>query len=82
MLVLNYGTNWAAMTRDALAASDIEKYLKPHFKVAIKPILVAPQPPDNGATTHPEVVEGIILFLKEFGGTKISIIERNCQTIT
>jgi len=75
MLVINYGTDWAAMTRDALASSDIEKYLKPHYKVVIKPNLVTPQPPGNGATTHPEVVEGIILFLKEFGITNISIIE-------
>ncbi|MCL1878367.1 MAG: DUF362 domain-containing protein [Defluviitaleaceae bacterium] len=75
MLVINYGTEWATMTRDALTASDIEKYLKPHYKVAIKPNLVTPQPPSNGATTHPEVVEGIILFLKEFGVTNISVIE-------
>ncbi|MCL2274222.1 MAG: DUF362 domain-containing protein [Defluviitaleaceae bacterium] len=63
------------MTRDALASSDIKRFLKPHYKVAIKPNLVTPQPPSNGATTHPEVVEGIILFLKEFGVTDISVIE-------
>jgi len=62
MLVINYGTNWATMTRDALASSDIEKYLKPHYKVVLKPNLVMPQSPNNGATTHPELVEGIILF--------------------
>ena len=66
MIVINYGTDWATMTRNALAVSDIGKYLKPHYEVAIKPNLVAPQPPSNEATTHPEVVEGIILFLQEF----------------
>jgi len=75
MLVINYGTDWATMTRDALASSDINNFVKPHYKVAIKPNLVTPQQPSNGATTHPEVVEGIIIFLKEFGVTDISIIE-------
>jgi len=75
MIVINYGTDWATMTRAALAASDIKNFLKPHYKVAIKPNLVTPQPPSNGATTHPEVVEGIILFLKEFGVANISVIE-------
>ena len=75
MLVINYGTDWVNITRDALAASDITKYLNPTSKVAIKPNLVTPQPPGNGATTHPEVVEGIILYLKEFGVTNINIME-------
>jgi uncharacterized protein (DUF362 family) len=75
MLVINYGTDWVKITRDALAASDIDKYVKPHYKVAVKPNLVTPQPPGNGATTHPEVVEGIILYLKELGVTDIRVIE-------
>jgi len=75
MIVINYGIDWATITRDALIESDIKQYLKPHYKVAIKPNLVTPQHPSNGATTHPEVVEGIILFLTEFGITNISVIE-------
>jgi uncharacterized protein (DUF362 family) len=43
--------------------------------VSIKPNLVVSRPANNGATTHPEVVEGIILFLMDFGIKKIKIIE-------
>lgn len=67
MIVLTYGNNIAKNTYDTLKASDIDTYLKPSFSVAIKPNLVVPGPASLGATTHPEVVEGIILFLKDFG---------------
>ena len=75
MIVVTYGRNFARNTYDALVASDIVKYLNADFSVSIKPNLVVPGPASNGAITHPEVVEGIILFLKAFGVKKIKIIE-------
>ena len=75
MFVINYGTDIIKNTYDALAASDISAYLKSHFAVAIKPNLVVSRPASEGATTHPEVVEGIVRFLKDFGVSNISIIE-------
>ena len=77
MLVVNYGKDWIKTTYETLAASDIGAYLKPGLSVSIKPNLVVPQPASNGATTHPEVVEGIIQFLKDFGVQNISIIENS-----
>ena len=75
MIFLNYGEDIAKTTYETLAASDINKYLKPEMSVAIKPNLVVPRPAYDGATTHTEVVEGIILFLRDFGCEKIKIIE-------
>ncbi|MCL2217283.1 MAG: DUF362 domain-containing protein [Defluviitaleaceae bacterium] len=77
MLVTNFGTDIAQTVYEALGASDICDYLKPNFSVAIKPNLVAPRPASDGATTHPEAVEGILRFLQEFGISpgKVSIIE-------
>jgi len=77
MLVISYGTEIEKITYEALAASDIGGYLQPHFSVAIKPNLVVSRPASEGATTHPEVVAGIIRFLLDFGVSvrKISIIE-------
>ena len=77
MITINYGDDWAKTTFDTLAASDIKTYLKSGTSVSIKPNLVTPQPANNGATTHPEVVEGIIQFLKEFGIQNINIIENS-----
>lgn len=75
MITVTYGKDIVKNTYDTLKASDIDLYLNVNFNVAIKPNLVVSRPADGGATTHPEVIEGIILFLKDFGVTKIKIIE-------
>ena len=75
MIFINYGDSIVANTYDTLVASDISSYLNADMAVAIKPNLVVPCPASDGATTHPEIVEGIILFLKEFGVSRIKIIE-------
>jgi len=75
MIVITYGNEITKNTYDTLVASDICTYLSAEMAVAIKPNLVVPCPPSDGATTHPEIVEGIILFLRDFGVTRIKIIE-------
>lgn len=77
MLVINYGEDVQKITEEALGASDILEYLKPSFSVAIKPNLVVSRPASEGATTHAEVVEGILRFLLGVGvdSSRISIIE-------
>jgi len=79
MITVNYGREWAKITYDALAASDITKYLKKEFSAALKPNLVVEKPADCGATTHTEVLEGIIKFLKDFGIKNISIMENSAM---
>ena len=75
MVFINYGNDWTKVTYDLLEVSDINEYIKAGMSVAIKPNLVNTSPPSNGATTHPEVVEGIIRFLKDFGIQDIKIME-------
>jgi uncharacterized protein (DUF362 family) len=75
MIIINYNKNIIQNVSETLAASDIAKYLRKGMDVAIKPNLVVAQPASMGATTHPEVVEGIILFLRDFGAGTIRIIE-------
>jgi uncharacterized protein (DUF362 family) len=75
MIIVSYGSDITKNTYDTLAASDISSYLGSSHAVAIKPNLVVPRPASEGATTHPEVVEGIILFLKAFGVRNIKIVE-------
>jgi uncharacterized protein (DUF362 family) len=75
MLTINYSPDITVATIETLRASDIADYLRPNMNVAIKPNLVLAAPASDGATTHPEVVEGIIIFLREFGIKNIEIIE-------
>ncbi|MFV3038076.1 DUF362 domain-containing protein, partial [Klebsiella pneumoniae] len=44
-------------------------------RIALKPNLVSASPASEGATTHPEVVCGIIEYLQENGFENICIME-------
>lgn len=57
----------------SLAGSDNSGFN--NIRIGIKPNLVSPTPADFGATTHPEIVAGIIEYLKAHGFTNITIIE-------
>lgn len=70
-----YGTNYKEMTKTLLKEADLSGRIKPGMRIAIKPNLVCPVPAEFGATTHPEVVAGIIEYLRENGFNNISIIE-------
>ena len=75
MIVITYVSDITKNTYDTLVASDISTYLDADFIVSLKPNLVVPGPASNGAVTHPEVVDGVIAYLKDFGVKKIKIIE-------
>jgi len=77
MLTVNYGKDYIKTTYDTLAASDINQHLQKNISVCIKPNLVVERPASGGATTHPEVIEGIIQFLKDYGVKDIKIIENS-----
>ncbi|GHT15154.1 hypothetical protein FACS1894170_12630 [Planctomycetales bacterium] len=66
-ITIIYGTNATEMTYTLLQDAAVGKRLRPGMNVVIKPNLVVAKPTNEGATTHPEIVEGIILFLKEHG---------------
>ncbi|MDO4960371.1 MAG: DUF362 domain-containing protein [Eubacteriales bacterium] len=78
-----YGTDYEKITFKLLEAaelaSDIRKKVsgKKDIRIGIKPNLVCPTPADFGATTHPEIVEGIITYLlyNGFEAGSIVIIE-------
>ncbi len=43
----------------------IEKFIKPGSKVLIKPNLLMAKDPNDGITTHPEIVRGVVRLLKQ-----------------
>lgn len=70
-----YGTEYKEMTKKLLDEAGLYSLIKEGSRIGIKPNLMAPIPADFGATTHPEVVAGIIEHLREHGFDDISIIE-------
>ncbi|MCL2628921.1 MAG: DUF362 domain-containing protein [Oscillospiraceae bacterium] len=75
MIIITYAKDISKDTYETLVASDISTYLDASFSVSLKPNLVVPGPASNGAVTHPEVVDGVIRYLKDFGISRIKIIE-------
>lgn len=72
----SYGTDYKDMTKRLLARAGMDELLPSvSARIAIKPNLVTPSPAVFGATTHPEIVAGIIEFLKEHGFENIVIAE-------
>ena len=75
------GTEYKEMTKEILAQSDLWAEIKKkadqkqkdadQMLIGIKPNLVSPTEASYGATTHPEIVAGIIEYLQE----------RSCQHI-
>lgn len=71
-----YGTDYKNMTRQILTEAHLEEMLpEKECSIGIKPNLVSPTPASFGATTHPEVVAGIIEYLQERGYRNIVITE-------
>ena len=74
-IYLNYGTNLRGMTCELMETAKISEKLDSAMRVCVKPNLVKESPAEEGATTHPEIVEGIILYLRECGVRDIVIAE-------
>lgn len=80
------GESYREMTRALLAGADLASLAAGKaaelglagpgaLRIGIKPNLVLPSPAELGATTHTEVVEGIVEYLKERGFHNLVIAE-------
>ena len=75
-LLLIHGTEYKEMTKEILYAAGLEAQIGARGKkIGIKPNLVAPSEAFLGATTHPEIVAGIIEYLQEAGFQNIIMLE-------
>ena len=75
-IYIKCGTNYKEMTKELLSVCGLSHQIKDRkSRIAIKPNLVSPSEASFGATTHPEIVEGIIEYLKEEGFERIVMME-------
>ena len=71
-----YGTDYKEMTKLLLTEAELESRIPgKNARIGIKPNLVAPSEASWGATTHPEIVAGIIEYLQERGFTQLLVLE-------
>ena len=74
-IFINYGTDMVSMTMELMKEADIAGLINSDTKVYIKPNLVDLKPASHGSTTHTEIVEGIIKYLRSEGKNNICIFE-------
>ena len=70
-----YGTNPTNMAKQLMTAAKVADAIPTNAKISLKPNLVVGRPAAGGATTHPEILAGIIEHLQDNGHTNIEIIE-------
>lgn len=79
-LLVIYGKHYTEMAeslcaRAGLSSMILEKCGSRSADIAIKPNILGPIPAKDGATTHPEVVRGIIRYLRSEGFERITVME-------
>ena len=75
-IIAIYGEEYTKMTRALLEEAGLAGMIGDKGKrIGIKPNLVSPVPASEGATTHPEVVEGLLQYLQEHDFQNIAILE-------
>ena len=74
-LVINYGDQAKKMVKELLKKIKIEDELERNDLIALKPNLINATKSDQGATTDPEIVKGIIEYLQAEGFNNLMIIE-------
>jgi uncharacterized protein (DUF362 family) len=70
-----YGDNPKQMVKELLEAIKPEEEIGENALIGIKPNLVVAKPSSSGATTTPEIVEGLIEYLKSKGRNNLIIME-------
>ena len=75
-IYIKSGTDYKEMTKELLAQCNLASIIADRERqIGIKPNLVSPSEASWGATTHPEIVAGIIEYLQENGYRNIAILE-------
>ena len=71
----SYGQRPAELVKELLAEIDAAKDIPSGARIGLKPNLVVAKPARDGATTTPELVEGVIQYLQDHGHKNIAILE-------
>ncbi len=75
-IFLIYGTDYKKMTREILEAADLAGMIGDRdARIGCKRNLVLAKPPESGATTHAELLDGTIEYLHAHGFHNIRIME-------
>lgn len=75
-IMVVHGHEYEQMTYELLTAANLAGEIPgKDARIGIKPNLVAPVPASEGATTHPEIIRGLIRYLRDHGFENLIILE-------
>jgi len=74
-IMISYGDQADRMVRELLAEAEIEKEINKDDLIALKPNLIKAAKSETGATTDPNLIKGIIEYLRDKGFSNVIIIE-------
>lgn len=75
-IILIHGTDYKNMAKQVLEHANVAEDIGDRSKhVALKPNLVTAKAPSSGATTHSELLAGVVEYLQEHGFSNITIME-------
>ncbi|MCD7868503.1 MAG: DUF362 domain-containing protein [Clostridiales bacterium] len=75
-IYIKYGTDYTEMTKELLRESALADQIGDRsLQIGIKPNLVSDSVASYGATTHPEIVAGILEYLREEGFSHMVMLE-------
>ena len=75
-IFIKSGTDYKEMTKELLEKSELADMINDRaLRIGIKPNMVSASEPSNGATTHTEIIAGILEYLKENGFRNVMILE-------
>lgn len=70
------GTDYKEMTMKLLEHIDLASDIVVRSKrIGIKPNLINATPASHGATTHPEILDGLLTYLKRKGFQNVCVLE-------
>jgi len=74
VVVIQQGTDGVEMAYQALEELRAQELISPECRIIIKPNITVNKPASSGVTSHPSVVEGVLLFLRDHGLGKEVVI--------
>lgn len=75
-ILVIYGREYVQMTKELLTRADLSSQIpSPNTLIGIKPNLLGQVLAEEGGTTHPEVVQGLIEYLQENGFHNLVMLE-------
>ena len=75
-IIIIHGRDYKNMAKKVLEQADVAGDIGSRDKkVALKPNLVTAKDPSSGATTHGELLAGVIEYLQEHGFKDITVME-------